>query len=149
MLNLSPVSFLIVGLFQCQWIVIICDLLKCMGKLRRDREEDVILAKRHCQHQGKVQKSTLVPLAKLLSHVQVSQLRNSWPHLSSQFVYWTCDMFQVVFIVFSGSEERAEGCFRCIRGLCHRAGEPEQTADGVDGHNRKSCPGRPRWWHPE
>lgn len=42
-----------------------------MGKLRRDQEEDVILAKRHCQHQGNVQKSTLVPLAKLLSHVQV------------------------------------------------------------------------------
>ncbi|XP_053470273.1 kinesin-like protein KIF25 [Ictalurus furcatus] len=45
-------------------------LAECMGKLRRDREEDVILAKRHCQHQGRVQKSTLVPLAKLLSHVQ-------------------------------------------------------------------------------
>ncbi|XP_026778733.3 kinesin-like protein KIF25 [Pangasianodon hypophthalmus] len=45
-------------------------LAECMGKLRRDQEEDVIMAKRHCQHQGNVQKSTVVPLAKLLSHVQ-------------------------------------------------------------------------------
>lgn len=43
-----------------------------MGKPQRDQEEGVILAKRHRQHQANVQKSTLVSLAKHLSHVQVS-----------------------------------------------------------------------------
>lgn len=55
------------------------NLLKCMGKLRRDHEEDVILPKRHCQHQGSAQEHPLVPLAKLLSHIQVSQLRTTRP----------------------------------------------------------------------
>ncbi|KAM9435456.1 kinesin-like protein KIF25 [Clarias gariepinus] len=45
-------------------------LAECMGKLRRDHEEDVILPKRHCQHQGSAQEHPLVPLAKLLSHIQ-------------------------------------------------------------------------------
>lgn len=76
----APVS--LISYYMWSFICDLLHLLKCMGKLRRDQEEDLILAKRHCHHQGNVQKNTLVPLAKLLSYIQVSQLRNSWPCLS-------------------------------------------------------------------
>ncbi|XP_062857469.1 kinesin-like protein KIF25 [Trichomycterus rosablanca] len=55
-------------------------LAQCMGKLRRDQQEDVILAKRRCQHQEKSsQKGHHASLAsKLLSQVQTlkNDLRN-------------------------------------------------------------------------